>query len=91
MQQLLDCCDQYALEHDLVYNGSKSVCMLFRPKGHNCPVADLYLSNGNLQYVNSHKYLGVILEDGNCDKDITRQLKRFHINANLLIWKMYFE
>ncbi len=22
MQQLLDCCDQYALEHDLVYNGS---------------------------------------------------------------------
>ncbi len=66
MQRLLDCCDQYALEHDLVYNGSKSVCMLlrprFRPKGHKCPVADFYLSNGNLQYVNSHKYLGIILE-----------------------------
>ncbi len=55
MQRLLDCCDQYALEHDLLYNGSKSVCMLFRPKGYKSPVADLYLANGNLQYVNSHK------------------------------------
>ena len=35
MQRLLDCCDQYALEHDLLYNLSKSVCMLFLPKGHN--------------------------------------------------------
>ncbi len=61
--------------------------MLFRHKGYKCPVADLYLSNANLQYVNSQKYLGVILEDGNCDKDVTRQLKRFHINVNLLLRK----
>ena len=61
--------------------------MLFRPKVNKCFVADLYLSNGNLQNVNSHKYQGVILEDGNRDKDVTWQLKMFHINANLLLIK----
>ena len=78
MQRLLDCCDQYALEHHVVYNGGKSVCMLFHRKGYKSPIADLYLANSNLLYVNSHIYLGVILEERNCDKDITQQLKRLH-------------
>ncbi len=58
--------------------------MVFHSKGCKSPVADLYLPHSNLLYLlNSNKYLGVILEDGNCDKDVTQQLKRFHINANL--------
>ncbi len=52
--------------------------MLFHRKGYKSPIADLYLANSNLLYVNSHIYLGVILEERNCDKDITQQLKRLH-------------
>ncbi len=57
MQALLQICAEYATEHDLVYNGAKSVCILFRPKGFRSPVADLFLAGNRLLYVNSHRYL----------------------------------
>ncbi len=69
-----------------MYNGSKSVCC-FIPRDINLLLLTFIIANGNLQYVNSHKYLGVIFEDGNCDKDVIRQLKTFHINANLILRK----
>ncbi len=82
-----DCCDQYALGLDLVYNGSKSVCILFHPKDINVMLLTFIYLTVICMYANSHKYLGIILEDGNCDKDVTRQLKRFHPKSNLLLRK----
>ena len=51
------------------------------------------IANAHLLSVAIHEsqkrvlFLVVILEDRNCDKDVTRQLKRFHINVNLLLRK----
>ncbi len=45
--------------------------------GH-CKVLSYYLN------VNSHRYLGVIIEDGKCELDIKRQLMKFYANANTL-------
>ncbi len=78
MPTLLQLCEEYATEHDLVYNGAKSVCILFRAKGFRSPVADLILAGNRLLYVNSHSYLGVMIEVGKCELDIKRQLMKFY-------------
>ena len=33
IKKLLQLCDEYADEHDLIFNGKKSQCMIFRPHG----------------------------------------------------------
>ncbi len=43
MQQLLSCCERYSEEHDLVYNGTKSVCLLRRPQTYKSPMANLII------------------------------------------------
>ncbi len=73
--------------NDLVYNGTKSVYLLFPPKNYKSPETDLLLSGKQLQYVPSHKYLCVIIEDGNCEADVKRQLMKFYANANKLLKK----
>ncbi len=40
-----------------------------------------------LQCILSHKYLGVIIEDGNCEAHIKRQLMNLYANANTLVRK----
>ncbi len=55
MQMLLQICEEYASERDLVYNEAKSVCILFRPKGCRSPVINLFLARNQPQYVNSHE------------------------------------
>ncbi len=85
MQTLLQICEECATEHDIIYNGAKSVCILFGPKGFRSPVAYLFLAGNRLLYVNSHSYLGVMIEVGKCEVDIKRQLMKFYANANTLI------
>ena len=84
-QTLLQICEEYATEHDIVYNGAKSVCILFRPKGFRSPVADLFLAGNRILCVHSHRYLGVMIEVGKCELDIKRQLMKFYANANTLL------
>jgi hypothetical protein len=51
MQRLLQCCDEYAIEHDLLFNGAKSVCMLFKPRNLKLHVLpDLVLNGKTLLY-----------------------------------------
>ncbi len=51
-----------------MFNSTKSV-LLFQPKNYKILVADLFLSGKQLQCL-SHKYLGVIINDGNSEADI---------------------
>ena len=57
MQQLLNIYDTYAKEYDLLYNGSKSYSLCFKPKCsiYNKPV--FTLNHLNIPTVNQSKYL----------------------------------
>ena len=72
MQQLLNICDTYAKEYDLLYNGSKSYSLCFKPKCSifNRPVFT-YL---NIPTVNQSKSLGNIISENNCALDLKRHM-----------------
>ena len=75
MQTLLECCSIYAMEHDFLYNASKSVCMLFKQQMFLFTfLPELKLCDNVLPYVNQYKYLGVIFEQRGCSLDVKGQI-----------------
>ena len=87
MQQLLNICDTYAKEHDLLYNGSKSYSLCFKPKCSifNRPV--FTLNHLNILTVNQSNYLGIIISENNCAPDLKRQMCKLYANVNMIIRK----
>ena len=55
LQHLIDICAKYGYENDLLFNRSKSVCMVVKPRGRNVSTALMYLNGVALEYVDSVK------------------------------------
>ena len=88
MQQLLNICDTYAKEYDLLYNGSKSYSYVLNPKVLyliNRPV--FTLNHLIIPTVNQSKYLGIIISENNCAPDLKRQMCKLYANVNMIIRK----
>ena len=87
MQQLLYICDTYAKEYDLLYNGSKSYSLCFKPKCSifNRPV--FTLNHLNIPTVNQSKYPGIIISENNYAPDLKRQMCKLYANVNMIIRK----
>ena len=87
MHCLLNICDQYAKEHDLIFNSAKTQCMVFKPRGVLFDNPYLKLSDDILHYVECAKYLGTYIELNGHSRDIKRQICKLYGNANRLISK----
>ena len=61
MQNMLDLCDVFSADLDVRFNTTKSVAMRIGPR-YDAACADLTLSGGIIQYVQSLKYLGVCIK-----------------------------
>jgi len=61
MQNMLDLCDVFSADLDVRFNTMKSVAMRIDPR-YDAVCADLTLSGGIIQYVQSLKYLGVCIK-----------------------------
>ena len=71
MQKMLDLCDKFSVDLDVRFNTMKSVAMRIGPR-FDVVCADLTLSGGIIQYVQSLKYLGVCIKASRkfaCDFD----------------------
>ncbi len=73
LQTLLDICYEYGVEHDVIYNPLKSVCIVFKPDRFslNCPFVHVW--NNVVEYQEKVKYLGVLLNDKLNDNDESRR------------------
>ena len=89
LQKLLNVCSQYAIEHTIIYNPKKTVCICFRgAKLSNLKIPRIYLDGTLLQFVDSTRYLGIILTDNlNDNKDISRHVKYIYFKGNLITRK----
>ena len=87
LQILIDECTRYAIQHDIVYNTKKSVCMLVKSKKFDLRMRPcIKLDNNRLQYVTSYKYLGCLLTETLCDNDdVSKTLRGIYARANMLI------
>ena len=77
-QTLLEVCRAYAAPHDIVYNTTKTVCMLIRQKQSQGRYSiRVRLGNEELSFVEEFRYLGhVMTADCRDDKDIKKQFMR---------------
>ena len=87
LQTLLNICEQYAADVELIYNTKKTFCMMVTPKWlKDIDVPHIYLNHKELQFVQEHKYLGIILTHNMCDDlDIKQQTRALYARGNTLI------
>ena len=90
LQTLLDVCRAYAGPHDIVYNTTKTVCMLVRPKQSQGRYSTrVRLGNEELNFGEKFRYLGhVMTADCRDDKDIKKQFR--NAVGNMLVRKFSF-
>ncbi len=86
LQKLIDICQKFALNNDMVYNSKKTCCMVLSVKSTlNKHIPDIYLNGGKLTWTSEHKYLGVrICSNFSDDSDILRQRKSIYAKGNTL-------
>ena len=89
MQTLLNICDQYSNDHDLIYNSKKTMCMCFTPKSCKSHECKLSLNQESLSYVREARYLGVVIQSSGTDKDVHRQMRKYYAGINTLIRRFY--
>ncbi len=72
LNELLPISDNYATDHGIVFNESKSVCLYFKPMYFKIkPINSIYLNGVRLKSDSHCKYLGHIVSDDLSDnKDI---------------------
>ena len=89
MQKLLNICDKYSNDHDLIYNSKKTMCMCFTPKSCKSYECKLSLNQGSLSYVRAAGYLGVVIQSSGTDKDVNRQMRKYYAGINTIIRRFY--
>ena len=85
MQKLWNLCSKYAVDHSLTYKAKKSVSLCFLWRTAKIGRPQLYLDTLVIPHVSECKYLAIIVSQMNCDRDLKRQMKRFHANASMLL------
>jgi hypothetical protein len=88
LQKLINICKRYGIEHDIVFNPVKSVCMVFKPSRYKLYCPAVYLDNDRVEYVSAVKYLGVILNSSLEDNDeIMKQTRALYAKGNVFVRK----
>ena len=90
LQSLLNICCDYAKLNDITYNSRKSMCMMFKPARYRLLRPDITLDGSVMEYCESGKYLGVMLNvDCKDDDDIQKHLRSFYARSNTIMRKFY--
>ena len=85
LSRLLKCCDDYAVSHDIVYNGSKSYVLICSPNKTVSTDPVFRIQNNLIVRKPKAKYLGhIISEDMSDDADVFRQVKCLYIRGNII-------
>jgi len=86
LQCLMNICGDYAAEHEITFNGNKTIGVLFWPNKYKQPSpSNVFLNGVRVQFFDQVKYIGVwINESLKDDDDIQRQVKSLYCAANKL-------
>ena len=86
LQRLLDICAMYGTEHNILFNPTKSVTMVFKSKKNKRTCPPVRLGCADLMYVSSAKYLGYLFtECFSDDDDMARQMRLLYTRTNVLL------
>ena len=88
LQKLVDICHSYGVEHDVIYNPLKYVCIVFKLDRLILKCPHVYLGINVVEYNENVKYLGVLLNDNlNDHYEIMKQMRGWYARSNSLLRK----
>ena len=91
LNRLIEECQKYGIEFDILFNSNKSAVMFFKPdflKNTNFP--NFKINNENINIVSNYTYLGhIICNDSSDDLDILRQRRKIFAQGNSIMRKFY--
>ena len=92
LQRLLAVCQEYATQHDMLYNTTKTECMIIPPKRSRVMYqTSAKLSECPLRFVDSFTYLGhIVSQDMTDDADIRKQTRQLTVVGNSLLRKFSY-
>ena len=92
LQRLINTCSQYADEHDIIYNESKTQCMSLFPRTlRNVEDPAMYLKNHRLEFVKEFPYLGhIITRDQKDTADIEHRRRKLCALGNMITRRFSF-
>ena len=67
-----------------------SFSLCFRPKQFKINPPSFVLGKQIIPAVDKCKYLGIIVSETNCDRDLKRQMRKYYANANTLLRKFNY-
>ena len=88
MQQLVNICQNYAIDHQLLYDGSKSYSLCFKSKSIKITQTLFFLNLLKVPIVESCRYLGNTISTKHSDLDLKKQIRKIYANTNLLLRKL---
>ena len=68
--------NEYAAEHQLIYNGSKSFSLCFKRKELKISSPTFFLDQSKIPLVEQCRYLGTTISIKNSDLDFKRQMRK---------------
>ena len=91
LHTLLQVCEEYGINNDIIFNANKSAIICFKPKIHiNFTIPEFVLNNSVVPIEKNFKYLGHHLCDSGSDKlDIEQQRKKIFVQGNSLLRKFF--
>ena len=89
LQILLDLCNDNGLNHDIVYNPFKSICMVFKPPRFSLKCPPVSQGQTVLEYKSEVKYFGVWLSD-DCTDNIELKKETKHCMPVLILYYANF-
>ena len=91
MNDLLNLCYEFSLSNDIIFNPTKSQCMVFKPNRFKLYCPAVYLNGNIIDYVEKTKYLGYMFtNDKQDDVEMLRQLRLLYMRSNKIIRMFYF-
>ena len=91
LQKMLNLCYEFSLSNDIIFNPTKSQCMVFKPNRFKLYCPAVYLNGNIIDYVEKTKYLRYMFtNDKQDDVEMLRQLRLLYMRSNKIICMFYF-
>ena len=83
---LLDICSNYAHDHDIIFNPSKTTCINFPCHQSSFPGKDLSFMGTAIKFVSEITFLGISIKNNDVtDHNISKTSRKFYHKANQVI------
>jgi len=91
LQKLINMCNEYGIDNDIMYNPLKSIGVIFKPNRYRLRCPTVHLGGEVIDYKEWVKYLGVIVSaDCNDNEEMLKQVRGIYAKCNTILRKFKF-